>query len=109
MDDLDHLLVRLDRTQHFLTDGAGFHVIDELLGHGQRHISLEQRNAHLAQHALDIALVQGAAFAEAVKNPAEAVGKAVKHGLARFVWSWSGLAVEQAYGNADGKRKGWIT
>ena len=79
VDDLDDLLARGDRTQHRLADRGLGHLVDEPAHHGQRDIGLEQRDADLAHGFAHVRLVERAAPAQPVEDPAEAVGQTVEH------------------------------
>jgi hypothetical protein len=50
------------------------HVLNECLHHAQRHIGLEQCKAYLAQHVVDLFLVEATARAEPGKDAVESVG-----------------------------------
>ena len=79
MDDLDHQLARGDAAQHLLAHGALADGGDEVLDHGQRHVGLEQRHAHLAQGFRDVGFAEGPTFPEALEDLTQPVGQVVKH------------------------------
>ena len=81
MDDLDHLLARLDRFEDFLADRLFRHRVDEAAGYRQRDIGFEQRNAHFAHGIADVLLLERAAAFQLVEHPAKAIGQIVKHRL----------------------------
>ncbi len=56
MDDLDDLLARLDALDHLDADGLGLDPLDEVAGHLEIHIRLQQGQPDLAQGVADIAL-----------------------------------------------------
>ncbi len=73
IDDLDHLLARRDRAQHFLPDRLFGDGIDEAADHRERDIGLEQCDAHFAHRLADIVLAQCAAAAQAIEYAAKPV------------------------------------
>ncbi len=79
MNDLDDLLAGRHRLQHFLTNGAGAHLVDKGLGDRQRDIGLKQGAPHLAHGLVHVFLAQGAAPLEPGKNVAEAACKVLEH------------------------------
>jgi hypothetical protein len=81
VDDLDDLLARGDRAQHIVPDGLFGDRVDEAARDRQRHVGLEQRNAHLAHGIAHVLLAQRPAAAQAVKDGAEAIGQVVEHAL----------------------------
>jgi hypothetical protein len=48
---------------------------DEVAHHGQRHVGLEQRHAHLAQHVLHVAFGDAGLAAHRLDQARQAVGK----------------------------------
>jgi hypothetical protein len=64
MDDLDDHLARRDRAQHVLADRLFADLGDEGLDRRQGHVGLEQRQADLAQHLVDVAGGQRRALAQ---------------------------------------------
>ncbi len=81
MDDLDHLLARLDRADHIFADRLFLDRPDELFDDRQRHIGLKERHADLTQSGGDIFLRQSAASGQPVKYAAQAVCQCVEHKL----------------------------
>ncbi len=68
MDDLDDHLAGLDRFEHFRANRLGAHLVDERTDDFERHVSFEQRTAHLAQRSRDIRLGQRAPAGQTVEN-----------------------------------------
>ncbi len=71
MNDLDHLLGRLDRADDGLAGGQLLGLGDEVAHDRQGDIGLEQGQAHLAQGLLDVALGQHPATGQPVENPCQ--------------------------------------
>ena len=78
MNDLDDLLAGLHRADDILADGAGTHLLDEVLHHRQRHIRLDQGGADFGQRGIDIGLRERAAPAKLVEYAAKAGLKTVE-------------------------------
>jgi len=76
---LDDHLARGDAPEHLQADRLVAHLGDELLDHRQGDVGLEQRQPHLLQGLVDIALGQRAAPAQAVEHLAEPAGQALEH------------------------------
>ena len=68
MDDLDHLLGRLDRPQHVLARGQVTRLGDEVLDRRQGHVGVEQGQAHLAQGLVDVGGRQHASTGHPVED-----------------------------------------
>ena len=71
--DLDELLAGIQRVRDHLADGLSLDLVDEGLDHGQRHIGLEQRHAHIAQRLVDIFFRQTGSSGKRTKGVGEAV------------------------------------
>ena len=56
INDLDDLLTRRDRAQHFLADRTFAYAVDEILDHGQRDIGFKQRNADFPHRRRNVGL-----------------------------------------------------
>jgi hypothetical protein len=69
IDDLDHLVGRLDRADDRLARSAFLGLADEVLDHRQGDVGFQQGDANLAQRLVDVFLGQHAATAEAVEDP----------------------------------------
>ena len=54
--DLDDLLARRQRGQHFLPDRLGANLVDQLLDDFEVDVGLEQRQPNLAQRLVDVLL-----------------------------------------------------
>ena len=74
MHDLHDLLAGRYRTGHGLTGRFFLNCLDEIAGHGQRYVGLEQCDAHLAQGDGDILVGQRALLGQLVKDAGEAFG-----------------------------------
>ena len=74
VDDLDDLLARRDRAQNLGADRAFAHLGDEIAHHFQRDVSLQERQANLAQRLGNIGLAQRASAAQLVEDPGQLVG-----------------------------------
>src|SRR5436190_9769692 len=79
MDDLDDHLPRRDGAQDFLADRFLGHLVDEIAGDGERNVSLEQRDSHLAHCRAHVALTECATPAKPVEYAAEPIAQRVKH------------------------------
>ena len=80
MDDLHHLLARVQVLQHLLAERPLAHARDEVLDDAEVDVCLEQGQADLAHGARDRLLVEAFLAAEVAEGGAELVGKRVKHG-----------------------------
>ncbi len=72
MDDLDDLLARRHRFGDMLAGGLGLNRFDEITGHREADISLQQGHAHFAQGGGDIGIGQRALLRQPVKHPTKA-------------------------------------
>ena len=79
IDDLDHLVGRLDRADDGLARGQVLGLADEVLDDRQGDVGLEQGDADLAQRLVDVLFGQHAATAEAFKDAGKSLCKAVEH------------------------------
>jgi len=79
VDDLDHLVGRLDRADDRLAAGQFLGLADEVLDDRQGDVGLEQRDADLAQRLVDVLLGQHAATAETFEDAGKSLCKAVEH------------------------------
>jgi hypothetical protein len=79
VDDLDHHLPGRDRPQHLLADRLLADPVDEGLDHRQRHVGLEQGDAHLAQRGHHVGLGQRAAPLQPIEDLSQPVGQPVEH------------------------------
>ena len=80
MDDLHHLLARLEALEDVLAEGALPDGADELLHHLEVDVCLEQRKTDLARGAGDRLLVEARAPSEVAHGVLETVGERVEHG-----------------------------
>ncbi len=81
IDDLDDLLARRHRFEHFLPNGALGYAVDEFLGDGQRDICFQQGNAHFAHCVAHVLFAQRPAAAQAVKDIVQTVRQRIEHAL----------------------------
>ena len=79
IDDLDDLLARLHGADDFLAHGAGLHLGDEVLDHGQRDVRFQQRNTDFAQRFGHILFGERTAPRQIVEYAAEPFAEGVKH------------------------------
>ncbi|MCY1206449.1 hypothetical protein D9M72_180200 [compost metagenome] len=79
VDDADQRLARLERAQHFLAERLLLHAGDEVAHHGQRHVGLQQRHAHLAQHVLHVAFGDARLAAHRLDEAGELFGEGGGH------------------------------
>ena len=61
------------------------HLLDEAAHHRQRHVGLQQRHAHLAQHVLHVALGDAGLAAHRLDGATQAFGEGGGHGAAQPV------------------------
>jgi hypothetical protein len=64
----------------FLPDGFGFDALDEIARHLEIHISVEQREAHIAQRVGHVFLGDFPETAQILENVLELAGQTVEHG-----------------------------
>jgi hypothetical protein len=69
IDDLDHLVGRLDRADDRFAGSGFLGLADEVLDHRQGDVGFQQGDANFAQRLVDVLLGQHAATAEAVEDP----------------------------------------
>ena len=79
----DQRLTGREAAHHILTERLFLHLGDEIAHHRQRHISLEQGNAHLAQGVLNIVFGQTRLTAQGLDDARQALGQVVEHGKFR--------------------------
>ena len=79
MHDLDDHLAGLDGFQHFRADRLGAHAVRERTHHIERHIGLDQGTADFAHRLGHVIVGQRAAFRQALKYGAKAIGQTIKH------------------------------
>jgi hypothetical protein len=82
VDDLDQLLTGRQAGQHLLAQRPLFDIGNELFDDPKVDIRFEERQAHLAQTFLDIALGQLAVALELLEDAVKLVGQVFKHTLA---------------------------
>ena len=80
MHDADQRLSRREAADHFRAHRLFLHCGDEILHHRQRHVGLEQRDAHLAQRFLDVGFGEARFAADRLDDAREAGGQVVEHG-----------------------------
>ena len=80
VDDLNQRLTGRETREHFLAHGAHAHVFEEILGHRQRHVGLEQRHAHLAQAVAEVVFRQASGATQTLERGAEFLGQVIEHG-----------------------------
>jgi hypothetical protein len=79
IDDLDHLVGRLDRTDDRFAAGQFLGLADEVLDDRQGDVGLEQGDADFAQGFVDVLFGQHAATAETLEDAGKSLCKAVEH------------------------------
>jgi hypothetical protein len=79
VDDLHDHLSRGDALDDLLAYGALAHVVDELLGHLEVHVGLEQDEADLAHRLVDVLLAKLAPTAQPGEDLLHAIAKALEH------------------------------
>jgi hypothetical protein len=79
--DRDDALVGVERQQRLGADRLLLHPGDQVAGHLEVDVGLEQRDAHLAQGRLDVGLAELAAAAQAVEDVLESIAEALEHGV----------------------------
>ena len=72
------------RLAQLLADAALADAGDEVLDHLEVDVGLEQRQADLAQHLVDVGFAEAAAAAEPGEDAVEPVGERVEHGGSRL-------------------------
>ena len=83
IDDLDHLIGRLDRTDDVLARGALGGEGDEVLDDGQGDVGLEQRHADFAHRLGDVLFGQGAAPGDPVEDACQPLVQSLEHSQPR--------------------------
>jgi hypothetical protein len=83
IDDLDHLIGRLDRADDVLARGAFGGEGDEVLDDRQGDVGLEQGHAHFAHRLGDVLFGQGAAAGDPVENACQPLVQSLEHSLPR--------------------------
>ncbi len=85
VDDLDHLVGRLDRADHRFAERLLAGLVDEVAHHRQGDVGLEQGDAHLAHRRVDVLLGQHAAAGKPVEDAGKPIAQTFKHSdLATF-------------------------
>ena len=79
IDDLDHLIGRLDRADHVLARGAFGGESDEVLDHRQGDVGLQQGHAHFAHRLGDVLFGQRAAPGNPVENACQSLVQGLEH------------------------------
>ena len=77
--DLDDLLARRKRGQHFLPHGLGLYAVDQLFDHFEVDVGLEQRQPDFAQRLRNILLAQPGLAAKALKRALQFFLKILEH------------------------------
>jgi hypothetical protein len=90
VDDLDHLVGRLDRADDLLARGALGGEGDEVLDDRQGDVGLEQRHAHLAHRLGDVLFGQGTAPGDPVEYPRQPLVQSLEH--RHLVWASNDLS-----------------
>jgi len=79
VDDLDHLLRRLEALLDFSADGPLFDAVDEVLGDLEVDVGFQQGHAHLAHGDIDVILGQLALAPKLFKDVLQAITEAFEH------------------------------
>ena len=79
LDDLDKGLIGTEALEHLGAHGTLFDLLDELTHHGQRHISLQQRDTYVAQRFADVFLADLVAATDFGHGRRQAVRKRLEH------------------------------
>ncbi len=79
IDDLDHLVGRLDRTDHRLAGGRHARLVDEFAHHRQGDVGFKQGHAHLAHGLVHVLLGQHAPARKPVENVREPLVQTFEH------------------------------
>jgi len=79
IDDLDHLLRRLEALLDFSADGPLFDAVDEVLGDLEVNVGFEQGHAHLAHGGVNVILGQLAFAPKLFKDVLQAITEAFEH------------------------------
>ena len=77
--DLDHLVAGRHALQHVGADGLLAHARDEVLDHRERHVRLEQGDAHVAQRGVHVRLAQRAAPRQRLEDPVQPGRQTIEH------------------------------
>ena len=88
-DHLDDLFGGRERGHHFGADGLGADVLDQVAGHVEVDVGLEQGDADFAQGLGDVFFAQRALAAQVLEGALQFFGKVLKHKFSSSV-SWSG-------------------
>ena len=79
MDDFYDLLSRCEAFQHLGALGPRFNAGDEVTGHAEIDVGLQQRAPDLAQGLVDVLVGQPTFAGQPVKYPGQPVRQVVKH------------------------------
>ncbi len=78
-EDLDDLLTRRKRRQHFLTDGLGLYAVDEFFNNFEVDVGLKQRQTNLFQRLGDVLFREDSLSAKRLKGALEFFLKILEH------------------------------
>ena len=79
VNDLDHLLTRVQRFGYFCANGALANFRDKGFDHAKMHIRFEQREAHFAHGSIHVRFREFTSAAEAVKDLVKSSSESFKH------------------------------
>ena len=79
VDDLDHLLRRRKRAEHFLPHRLHLDRLHQLLDDLEVDVGLQQRDANLFERALHVLGSELALAAKVLENALELFGQAIEH------------------------------
>ena len=79
IDDLDDLLARIEHLRSGRPDRLGADAVDDLAGHADVDVGIEQGGPDLAQDLLDVGFGEPALAAQALDDPVEAGGESLEH------------------------------
>jgi len=88
IDDLDHLLRRIERTGDFRTLRPRLDAVDERPHDGQGDVGFQECEPDLAGRRVDIGISQAAFAAQVFERTGQPVGQRVKHGVQSFTFRW---------------------